>query len=82
MFCNFSGCVGNVNPQLADWLCLKCEKTKKPQAILKAKRPIAGGTEKEDAKMRWVYKRKMTMVTLLRVIFDNEERVLSFPTSF
>ncbi len=51
MSCKFSGCVGNVNPQLADWFCPKCEKTKKPQAILKPKRPIVGGVE-EDAKMR------------------------------
>ncbi|KAG0612149.1 hypothetical protein M758_6G005900 [Ceratodon purpureus] len=45
-----AGCVGNVNPQLADWFCPKCEKTKKPHAVTKAKRPIDGGTE-EDAKM-------------------------------
>ena len=47
-----SGCIGNVNLQLADWFCPKCEKTKKPHALVKAKRPITGGNEKEDAKMR------------------------------
>ncbi|XP_073392642.1 uncharacterized protein [Physcomitrium patens] len=47
-----SGCVEIANPHLGDWFCGKCEKTKKPHASVKVKRPISSGAEKEDSRVR------------------------------
>lgn len=55
MLFQMSGCVGIENLQLWDWFCPKCEKMKKPHPSkqgFKARRPIAGATDREDAKMR------------------------------
>lgn len=51
--CNHTGCVEIANPHLGDWFCGKCEKTKKPHASVKVKRPISSGAEKEDSRVRW-----------------------------
>uniref|UniRef100_A0A7I4AT81 PHD-type domain-containing protein n=1 Tax=Physcomitrium patens TaxID=3218 RepID=A0A7I4AT81_PHYPA len=47
-----SRCVGIANPQLGDWFCGKCEKTKKHHAAAKVKRSISGGADPEDGKVR------------------------------
>lgn len=49
--CINSACIGLPNAQLGDWLCAKCEKTKKV-SVLKAKRPTSGGMEKEETRMK------------------------------
>nr|XP_024393617.1 uncharacterized protein LOC112290960 [Physcomitrium patens]PNR40773.1 hypothetical protein PHYPA_018176 [Physcomitrium patens] len=45
-----SRCVGSANPQLGDWFCGKCEKTKKRHAAAKVKRSISAGTEDSEVR--------------------------------
>ncbi|KAG0588083.1 hypothetical protein KC19_2G214800 [Ceratodon purpureus] len=45
-----AGCIGNPKAQLGDWLCSKCEKTKKH--VTKTKRLSSGGVEKDEARVK------------------------------